>query len=228
MRILAIETVELTGSVAAIERDQLLAELPLEPGQRSAQSLAPGIQRLLSSVAWKSTDVQLVAVATGPGSFTGLRIGVTTAKAFAYAVGCEVLGVHTLLSIASRVPPEVLEVSVVLDAQRGELFATDAFRQLDGTFAERDTTQIIARDKWLAGLQAGQIVTGPGLSKIAAQLPSGVIAVERAFWAPTASSIGQLAERQFSAGVRESVFGLLPRYFRRTAAEEQWDRKHPG
>ena len=66
----------------------MLAEQPLDPTRRSAQTLAPAIATLLDAVEWRPADVELVAVATGPGSFTGLRIGVTTAKAFAYAAGC--------------------------------------------------------------------------------------------------------------------------------------------
>src|SRR5262245_33492571 len=88
MRILAIETVGSTGSVAALDERGVLAELALDSRRRSAQTLVPGMAALVESVGWRSRDVELVAVASGPGSFTGLRIGVTTAKTFAYAIGC--------------------------------------------------------------------------------------------------------------------------------------------
>ncbi|MEX0712672.1 MAG: tRNA (adenosine(37)-N6)-threonylcarbamoyltransferase complex dimerization subunit type 1 TsaB, partial [Pirellulales bacterium] len=91
MRILALETSGKSGSVAVLRGDVLLAEEPLEPSQRSAQSLAPAMRQLLEAVAWTPRDVQLVAVTLGPGSFTGLRVGVTTAKTFAYAVGAVVV-----------------------------------------------------------------------------------------------------------------------------------------
>ncbi|MEX0978795.1 MAG: tRNA (adenosine(37)-N6)-threonylcarbamoyltransferase complex dimerization subunit type 1 TsaB, partial [Pirellulales bacterium] len=128
MRILAIETVETTGSVALLEDDVLLAERQLDPQVRSAQSLAPGIADLLKESHLRAADVDLVAVASGPGSFTGLRIGVTTAKVFAYATNCQVIGVGTMIAIASRVPAEVSHFSVLLDARRGELFVADFFR----------------------------------------------------------------------------------------------------
>ena len=73
---------------------------------------------LLKQVGWRPDDVQLVAVSVGPGSFTGLRVGVTAAKVFAYAVGAEVLGVDTLEAIAAASPDDVAEVSAVIDAQR--------------------------------------------------------------------------------------------------------------
>src|SRR5271163_2151267 len=95
-RILALETSELTGSVAAAADGNVLAELQLDPQQRSAQSLAPAIRALLAQVGWQPADIDLLAVTIGPGSFTGLRVGVATAKVFAYACGAEVLGISTL------------------------------------------------------------------------------------------------------------------------------------
>src|SRR5205085_2589499 len=79
-------------------------------------------ERLLKQVGWRPGEVELVAVVTGPGSFTGLRIGVTTAKTFAYAVGCEVMGVNTLLAIASRAPAGTARLHVALDAGRDEAY----------------------------------------------------------------------------------------------------------
>ena len=76
--------------------------LALDPARRSARTLAPGIRHLLADAGWTPRDVALVAVSIGPGSFTGLRLGVMTAKAFAYAVGAPVLGIGTLEVIAAH------------------------------------------------------------------------------------------------------------------------------
>ncbi len=105
-RILALETSGTSGSVAALEGDRLLAEVSLAPSLRSARSLAPGIAKLLAEVGWKPRDVGIVAVTTGPGSFTGLRVGLTTAKSFAYAVGAQVLGINTLEVLAEQAPAD--------------------------------------------------------------------------------------------------------------------------
>ncbi len=225
MRILAIETVDKTGSVAAMVDGVLLAELPLDPTRRSAQTLVPGIESLLNRVGWKPHDVELVAVTTGPGSFTGLRIGVTTAKTFAYATGSQVLGVHTMLAIGWRVPVDAAYFSVVIDAQRHELFAADMSRDDDRIVGE-ESTRIVLGEPWTNTLPAGATVTGPGLSKWADKLRPDVQIVEPALWRPTATSVGQVAWQMYEAGKRDAIFELAPRYFRRTAAEEQWDRKH--
>lgn len=229
MRILAIETVDTTGTVAALEGDRLLVERSLNPQQRSAQSLAPAIHDLLQEVAWQPGDLQLVAVATGPGSFTGLRIGVTTAKTLAYAVGCELLGIHTLAAIAWRVPADVPRFSAVLDAQRGEWFVADFVRQADGRLTGEETTRTVLRADWLRDL-AATAITGPALAKSRGELPSTVTLLDESLWSPTATGVGQLAALQFAAGRREKLFDVLPQYFRRTAAEEQWDKKlaRPG
>lgn len=227
MRILAIETVDKTGSVAALADGVVLGERDLDPTRRSAQTLVPGIAVLLKQVGWQPHDVELVAVTTGPGSFTGLRIGVTTAKTFAYATGCQVLGVHSMLAIGWRVPSDAENFSVVIDAQRKELFAADLSNAGGGVVGE-ESTQIVLGESWVNSLAAGATVTGPGLVKWAEQLRPDVRIVEPALWRPTATAVGEVAWRQYAGGRRDDVLQLRPQYFRRTAAEEQWDRKQSG
>src|SRR5688572_13194474 len=81
MRLLALETSGMSGSVAVLEPPGPPLVVPLEPSQRSARALAPAVHEALTRAGWKPSDVEVVAVTSGPGSFTGLRIGVTTAKA---------------------------------------------------------------------------------------------------------------------------------------------------
>ncbi len=107
MRILALETSGTSGSVAVLEGSSQVAQLILPPGQRSARSLVPTIQDLLGRVGWEMSQIGLVAVTSGPGSFTSLRIGVSTAKALAYAVGAEIIGVNTLGVIARQAPRSI-------------------------------------------------------------------------------------------------------------------------
>ena len=132
MRILALETTEAVGTVAAMCDGKLLTELTLEPTLRSAQSLAPAMKALLERVGWHATDVDLVAVTVGPGSFTGLRVGVTAAKTFAYAAQADVLGLDTLEVIAAGVPEDIDLISTAVDAQRGDVVAALFTRGDDG------------------------------------------------------------------------------------------------
>ena len=123
MRILAIETTERIGSVAALNDARLLAEATLTSEQRTAQSLAPALVELLSRARWQAADVDLIAVTDGPGSFTGLRIGVTMAKTLAYAIEAKVLGINTLEVIAAQAPPSEAAVTAVIDAQPGQFYS---------------------------------------------------------------------------------------------------------
>ena len=92
--------------------------------ERTAQTLAPRLSELLRETDWPAgVDSTWWWSPVGPGSFTGLRIGVTTAKTFAYAVGAEVIGVNTLAVIAEQAPRAAAPLWVVMDAQRQELFA---------------------------------------------------------------------------------------------------------
>ena len=127
MRIVALETTQRIGTVAAFDDEHLLDAFTLTPHQRSAQSLLPGLDRLLRRVGWDPTEIGLVTVAAGPGSFTGLRIGVTAAKMLALVVGAELVAVNTLHVIAARADRPAGRLWTILDAQRGQLF-TSQFR----------------------------------------------------------------------------------------------------
>ena len=221
MRILALETTETLGSVAAASGSTLLAEVRLNPTQRSAASLAPAMVAVLETVGWKPGDVELVAVTIGPGSFTGLRVGLATAKTFAYAVGARLLGVDTLETVAAGVPGDVAMLSAVIDAQRGEVVAQRFVRDPDAWLKPAGPQELLPVEAWLEGLTPEIRVAGPVLEKLVGRLPAGVSAVDANFWRPTATQVARLAARLDAAGQRDDLWSLVPRYSRRSAAEEK-------
>ena len=225
MRILALETSGMAGSVAALDGARLLAERQLAPTERSAKHLAPAIAAVLAEAGWTAAQVELVAVATGPGSFTGLRVGVTTAKTLVYANRSSVLGVNTLEVIARAVSPEHARFHAVIDAQRAQSFVAEFVRDPSGRPRATADIAIVEDGQLLETLAPGTVITGPGLTKLAAALPAGVIAVSEELWTPLASAVGAIAYEDFQSGRRDDVFRLVPEYFRATAAEEQWQRK---
>jgi len=225
MRILAIETTDKAGSLALLEDDRLLAAAELDPQDRSARSLAPALRDLITQAGWRPADIQLVAVAAGPGSFTGLRVGITTAKTLAYVAAAEVVAVNTLEVIAWQSPSDVQELAVVMDAQRQEVFAGEFARSAAGQLNLSTDVGILPEDVWLARLKPGQHVSGPALQKLGGRLPAGVIALDSALWKPTATATGQLAYQRYLHGQRDSLWTLAPLYLRRSAAEEKLDSK---
>jgi len=221
LRILALETSADAGSLALLVDDQGVCELPLDGPQRTAQSFAVRLVEALDRAGWQPRDVQLVAVAQGPGSFTGLRVGVMAAKVFAYAVGAEVLGVNTLEVIAAQVPPPARRIAAVLDAQRRQLFTSLWSRQDEGVCEPVGVTRIEELEAWLGGLPRHVAVTGEGLRKVCDRLPTEVAVVDPRHWAPRALTLGQLAHAHYQRGQRDDLWQLAPRYFRPSAAEEK-------
>jgi len=224
-RILAIESSGRHASVATLWGDnggtRLIEQAQLSGDQRTAQVLAPTIQELLAAADWLPKSVELVAVTVGPGSFTGLRIGVTTAKSFAYAIGAEVIGTNTLESLAQQATPAESPLWTIIDAQRQELFAAKFIANTNLDVDASPEVRIIPQETWLAGLRPGDRVIGPALKRLTSRLPVGLEVVPPELWEPTATSVGQLAWKKYLAGHRDDVWTLSPNYYRPSAAEEK-------
>ncbi|HEV7221934.1 MAG TPA: tRNA (adenosine(37)-N6)-threonylcarbamoyltransferase complex dimerization subunit type 1 TsaB [Pirellulales bacterium] len=223
MRILALETSGRLGSVAALDDNNLLAQMELNPSTRSAASLAPAVREILARVSWPPASVELVAVTVGPGSFTGLRIGVTTAKLFAYAVEADLVGVNTLNAIARQALAETnrSRLAAAIDAGRGQVFARRFERQAGEDWKPMGETAIESVEDWLRQLTSEDAVSGPAIDALADRIPSSVQVVEAAHRQPMAATVGQLARERHAAGQRDDVWKLAPLYLRRSAAEEK-------
>ncbi|REJ67255.1 MAG: tRNA (adenosine(37)-N6)-threonylcarbamoyltransferase complex dimerization subunit type 1 TsaB [Planctomycetota bacterium] len=223
MRILALETTERVGSLAVLHEGEPVAEARLPAEQRSAASFAVGIEQLLREVGWKTRDVQCVATCVGPGSFTGLRIGVTAAKTLAYATGAKVIGVNTLEVIALGVGQKTPRLWTILDAFRGQVFAAQFSNEAGPAEPPRTLvpTQIYEVADWLNRLGPGDVVCGPMLEKLHARLPAEVSASERDDWTPRAAWVGQRAWQRLAAGESDDLWQLVPNYYRASAAEEK-------
>ena len=220
MRILAIESSTLSGSVAVLDNESVVAEILLDPGKRTTRTLSPALQQILQQEGWQPSDVQCVAVSVGPGSFTGLRIGVTVAKTFAYATGAKVLGVSTLEVLAAQVPPGRQLLWAVMNAERAQLFAA-CFHVENDQWIESAPPGIVDVSTWTQTLVPGTLVTGPALSDLPQPLPNHVTPVAANFWTPRAGTVGQVAFRHFQAGRLDDIWSLVPRYFRDSAAQEK-------
>jgi tRNA threonylcarbamoyladenosine biosynthesis protein TsaB len=223
MNILALETSGLTGSVAVCVEGGPPVEIALNPAQRSAQSLFVAIQQSLHAAEIKPADVDLVAVTDGPGSFTGLRVGVVAAKMFAYAVGCKVIGVNTLEVIAADMKTD-REMVTIMDAQRGELFSARWRWRSDEQLESLVPTHVIAIDHWLSTVGEDDVLLGPGLQKCRDRLVHHDL-TEKSLSGPFAKHVAGIAVTTFERRGGDDPFKLVPQYFRRAAAEEQWDQK---
>ena len=137
MKILAFESSAKAASVALLQDGVLLAESFMNNGKTHSATLMPMAQELLKNCEMQSSDLDAVAVALGPGSFTGVRIGVAAAKGLAWAAEKPVCGVSTLLGMASQMAGFVGTICPVMDARRSQVY--NALFQSDGKQLTRIT-----------------------------------------------------------------------------------------
>ena len=124
--LLALETSGKSGSVSFIRHSDGRIDCDMEmlsPDSGSAKTLAPAIEALLSKNSIEMQSLNAIALLTGPGSFTGLRVGIATAKAMAYAIKIPTIEIDTLDVIARQCPVASESVYAVLDAYRGQMFS---------------------------------------------------------------------------------------------------------
>jgi len=222
-RLLLLETSQQPGVVAVAEGGRLLAVRCLDEARRHARDLAPAVGELLAGQGWQPRDVQAVVVGRGPGSYTGLRVGVMSAKAFAYATGCTLLGLETFAVLASQAPADVPRVAVLADAQQDKIYVQE-FEQ--AVPVSRLRIQPLA--EWLEGARAPLCVTGPGLRKWASHLPASIKLLGASLWDPHAESLLQLGLARYQRGERDDVWTVEPIYLRPSAAEEKWINRPPA
>src|SRR4029077_5174847 len=116
-RLLILETSGRVGRVALAEGANLSDVRTLDEARRAARDLAPAAAELCAARGWKVRELDGVLVSLGPGSYTGLRIGIMSAKTLAYASSCVVLGLPTFAVIARQAPPDAINIEVLADAQ---------------------------------------------------------------------------------------------------------------
>src|SRR6516162_7492296 len=121
-RLLVVETSGRSGAVAVALGGELRQARRLDETRRHGRDLAPAVAEMLTAQGWRPRDVQAVIVSRGPGSYTGLRVGLMSAKAFAYATGCAVIAVDTFAVVAAQAPEGVERLDVIADAQQDKVY----------------------------------------------------------------------------------------------------------
>jgi tRNA threonylcarbamoyladenosine biosynthesis protein TsaB len=215
VRLLAVETSTLAGGVALLEDERVVGEYVLDVRATHSERLMPAIDRVLRDVGWRAGDLQALAVAVGPGSFTGLRIGLATVKGLSLALGVAVAAVPTLDALAESLPFAALPVCPVLDARKGEVYA--GLYRWDGQRMRRESAYLAVAPAALA-----ERLTEPTilLGDAAASVPSP--------WArlappprrlPSPATVGHLGLRHLAAGQSVAAADLAPIYLRPSEAE---------
>ncbi len=232
--LLAVEAATPAASVALVQRGVVLAERRTDPLRDLSETLLPSIQALLAEAGFVLPQIEAFAVSIGPGSFTSLRVGLSTVKGLAFGSALPAIAVPTLAALAYACEAEAGRAEQgsmlipVLDAGRGEFYAAG--------YTPPESRDSEPASAWNALPQLPESVYNPsnlrgkspkaatfvGEAKLLASLGETLEnegALECRICPVQAGFVGKLAEKMLDAGLSESVEGLSPRYVRRAEAE---------
>ena len=219
--ILAIETSGRIGSVALATSEELLDETTFSAPMKHSAELFPSIERLLQKTSWTRQAISHCFISIGPGSFTGLRIAVSAAKAMSLANDTRVVAVNTLDVIAANACRSVRTdyVAPILDAKRGQFFTagyqrTDASAHLHKVFADclQTPEEILSR---CASLGGSISLLGEGLLHHRARFSGDRISIlDPSFWMASAATVYALGKEKAARGEFSDPLTLTPYYLR--------------
>src|SRR6266545_3079457 len=195
MKLLAVESATLSGGAAILDGDRLLGEITLNIAITHSERLLSAVDRLLADCGLAPADLEGLAVSVGPGSFTGLRVGLATVKGLAMALGLPVAPVPTLDALAARLPFADRPVCPILDARKGEVYLSLYRWRGDRMHRERDYLALPP------ALAAAELIA-PAAQRL-----------------PSASAVAELGHAVLSAGGGVGAEGLVPLYLRPSEAE---------
>lgn len=234
MKILAVDTSSSVAAAAVVDNEKLLGEYILNHKKTHSHKLMPMIKEMLDSLELTPYDIDVFAASNGPGSFTGLRIGVTTIKSMAYAVNKPVIGVCTLDALAYSVSESKNIICPIMDARNGQVYT--ALYKWDNNMPHSITRYMGVHVSELVELIKGEkqpvifIGDAVDIHKVYFESKLG----DMCKFAPTnlmyrtAWSVAQIAVVKAVNGEQQSCFDMVPYYLRKSQAEREYDNKHAG
>jgi tRNA threonylcarbamoyladenosine biosynthesis protein TsaB len=215
MRVLAVETSTLSGGAALLDGERVVGEYTLDVRVTHSERLMAAIDQLLSDAGWTARELEGIAVTVGPGSFTGLRVGLSTVKGLALALAIPVAAVPTLDAMAAMLPYAALPVCPVLDARKREVYAS--LYRWDGLEMRRQWDYLaVAPDELARRLREPVIVVGDGAEAIDSAFARRVEPPRRG---PAPAVVGALGRARLARGETVTVADLVPIYLRPSEAE---------
>ncbi len=222
MRILTIDTTTNLGSVALVEDNVLVGQLDLNLPLTHNQRLINTLKALLDFANITLDTIDLFAVVKGPGSFTGVRIGVATAKGLAYALNKPLIGINGLDAIAHNFPYTSYLICPIIDARKRQIF-TAFYEAKDGQIKRISDYQSITPESLLKGLRRKTIFAGTGVDVYQEIIKEKM--KDRCLFPPAQlqrihpQTIARLAQEALAQGENADPIAVVPFYIRPSDAE---------
>ncbi len=231
MKLLALDTSSKMATIALLDGDKLMGEYTLDHKKSHSQKLMPMIEELLNGCNTKAKEIDIFAVSLGPGSFTGLRIGIATMASMAQALDKKIIGVPTIEALAYNLFNIKELICPVIDAQRDSVY-TGIYRWIDGNMVEIMEQQMINIDKLINILKEKQekiFFTGDGLERFSKSLQDGLgqqfALPPPKLLIPSASSVAEIAKIKIE---KDIIIDITPIYMRKSEAEVQYEKRMKG
>lgn len=222
MKLLTVQTATPAGSVALTDGNRLLGELFLDVRRPHGEWLLRAVDQLLGEAGLTAADLDGFGVTLGPGSFTGLRVGLATVKGLALATGKPVAGVSTLQTLAMHAPQAAMPVCALLDARKKEVYA-GIFAWQEGRPRPLGPERVLPPERLLDELAGPTLFVGDGASAyrtlIVRRLEGRAHFLPAGLDAPRAAHAALLAAEVFAAGEARPATEVNPVYIRPSEAE---------
>ena len=231
MKVLGIDTSTSCGSVGLVDDGEVISDYLLNIPVTHSERLLGAIEFILREARCPIGNVDGWAISIGPGSFTGLRIGVSTVKGLAFATGKPVAGVSTLDVLASQVTPTSHLICPILDARKKEVY-TAFYRYEGGNFLKRQSNyQAIRPEDLVKKIKEHTIFLGDGLKTygdfLLNSLPSLAIFPPVPLNISHGSMVAKLGSEFLQKGECLDLSNFTPLYIRPSEAEMKWQETHP-
>ena len=230
MKILAVDTATKSCSVAIVDKESLLAEMTVVNEQTHTKHLLEMISLVIEHSGLKLSDLNGFAVTRGPGSFTGLRIGISSIKGFAAAQGKPIAGVSSLDALASQVFFSQYLICSLIDARRDEVYSS-RYRYKDGTLKKEGEEQAVSPGDALDEINEPCIFVGSGavLYRKAIKDKLGQYAYFAQAHENTirASTVARLSMDRFRNDDTDDAETFVPNYLRKSDAQLKLQKKNP-
>jgi tRNA threonylcarbamoyladenosine biosynthesis protein TsaB len=226
---IALETSGRIGSIALVDADQILTEETFQHGLQNAAKILPSIDRLIRAQNWSPRDIEQLYLSVGPGSFTGLRLGVTLAKTMALATGVKIVAVPTVRVLAENAPEDAANVIIVLDAKRDQIF-TARFARKDRAWIEQEPAHVDSLAAMVSRSPRPVHLLGEGIPFHRKFVPGDpqIIVTAEELWRARASVVASLGMEMARRGEFADPMTLTPIYIRLPEAVEKANQLPPS